>query len=342
MKLENSQSFGAGLHPNQIVDLQRPEERMAARLTERLGTSPPVNVEQICRGLAHLAFKRFPIEVDGLCLDLKRSGKRPTIWVSNTISYVRKRFTIAHEIGHIIIPWHRGTIVDDIDAPNLSEKSKYWAMEAEANRFAAELLMPSAWVIGLAERAEHAAGLMHTIHQVADVSQPAAFLKTAKFGKPGYVGAEVRDGFVIRSVRTPETNSRCPKINTQIEHIRMPAAHDPKIIPGLESSYYWWKIRDSVNDPGHQLNDWRNILDAILRDIPPEYRYKARSSINAIIGNAIGKAPIGASIDKIYKLGLEAVHNRENLSYWTKRAIEHEEFKDYILSRSRERANGRV
>lgn len=339
MKLENSRSSGDGLHPNQIVDLQHPEERMAARLIDRLGASPPVNVEQICRGLAHLKFKRFPIEVDGLCLDLKLSGKRPTIWVSSTISYVRKRFTIAHEIGHIIIPWHRGTIVDDIDAPSSSEQSKYRALEAEANRFAAELLMPSAWVIGIAERAEHAAGLMHTIHEVADVSQPAAFLKTAKFGKPGYVGAEVRDGFVIRSVRTPETNSRRPIINTQIKHIQMPAAYDPEIIQGIESSYYWWKIRESVNAPSYQLDNWRTILDAILQEIPPEFRSKTRSSVNSIIGNAIGKAERGAPLDIIYKLGLEAVQNREGLSYWTQFTIKHDKFEDYILSRSRERAS---
>jgi hypothetical protein len=175
MKLENSVLSPGGSKHNQIVELDHPEERMAARLVERLGISPPIDVEGICRGLANLTFKSFPIPIDGLCLDLKASGRRPKVWVSKNMPHVRTRFTIAHEIGHIIIPWHTGTIVDEIDSPRSTERGRYREMETEANRFAAELLMPSAWVIGLAERSDHAAGLMHTVRQVADVSSRQLF-----------------------------------------------------------------------------------------------------------------------------------------------------------------------
>jgi hypothetical protein len=312
---------------------------MAARLVERLGVSPPIDVERICRGLADLAYKSFPIDIDGLCLDLKVSGKRPKVWVSKNIPPVRRRFTLAHEIGHIIIPWHTGTIIDDIDVPGSGERGEYREMEAQANRFAAELLMPSAWAVGIAERSEHAAGLMHTIRQVADVSLPAAFLKTAKFGKPGFIGVESRAGLITRSVKTPGTHSIPPKGRTLLTAINMPAAYEPKVIEGLDASYHWWEIRQAISDPGNELPDWRSILNEILKDIPAEFRAKARSSVNAIIGLAIGRSPKGASVDVIYKHGLEAAQNRQDQSKWVKHVIADSRFNDYVLARSRERAS---
>ncbi len=338
MKLENSLSSRDGSLHNQIADLRHAEERMAARLIERLRVSPPIDVDVICRGLADLKYKNFPVDIDGLCLDLKVPGKRPKVWVSKSIPPVRRRFTIAHEIGHIIIPWHTGTIVDDIEAPRSGERGRYREMEAEANRFAAELLMPSVWTIGISERSDHAAGLMHTLRQVADVSLPAAFLKTAKFGKAGFVGAEIRNGIVVRSIRTPGTHSLPPERNMRLEDIAMPAAYEPEVIPGPDASYYWWEIRERIDDPGDELADWRGILDDILTDIPAEFRPKARASVNAIIGLAIGRERKGSPVDRIYKHGMEAAQNRQGTSTWVRYALNHSRFKDYVLARSRERA----
>lgn len=312
---------------------------MAARLVDRLNLTPPIDVEKLCSGFADLSFKKFPVSIDGLCLDLKIRGKRPKVWVSSVSPPVRRRFTLAHEIGHIIIPWHNGTIIDDIEAPRSGEKGKYREMEAEANRFAAELLMPSSWAIGLAERSDHAADLMHSIHEIAQVSFPAAFLKTAKCGSPGFVGAEVRDGIIIRSLRTNETNSQPPEVSTLIQHVDMPAAFEPKIIQGTDASYYWWKIRDILDDPGGQLPEWRQILEETLLEIPAEFRTRARASVNAIIGAAIGKEPKGGDVGRIFRRGMEAAQNRQNESAWVQYVLSHPSFRDYVLARSRERAN---
>jgi hypothetical protein len=214
-------------------------------------------------------------------------------------------------------------------------------MEAEANRFAAELLMPSAWALGISERSDHAAGFMHTLHQVANVSLPAAFLKTAKLGKQGFVGAEARDGVITRAIRTPGTHSLPPNPGVRVDDVAMPAAYDPRVINGADTSYYWWEIKRTINDPGQHLNDWRSILEEILLEIPPEFRAKTRASVNAVIGLAIGRAPKGAEVDIIYKHGLEAAQNREAGSTWVAYAIAHARFTDYILARARERAGGR-
>lgn len=340
MKLASSLSSPVGSPRNASVDLRYPEERMAARLIERLGLVPPIDVEKLCRSFADLSFTQFPIEIDGLCLDLKKPGKRPSVWVSKNLPPVRRRFTLAHEIGHIVIPWHTGTIIDEIDAPRSKEKSQYLEMEAEANKFAAELLMPSRWMAGLSERSDHAAGLMHSVHQIAEVSFPAAFLRTVKFGKPGFIGAEVRDGVIIRSVRTPGTNSLAPEAFTLVQNVYMPAAYEPSIVHGSDTQYYWWETREVLPDPGGDLSQWRVILDEVLLEIPAEFRAKTRSSVNAIIGRAIGREPKGAPVARIYKQGMEAIQNRERESTWVKSVLSHSKFKDYVLARARERANG--
>ncbi|WP_298852917.1 ImmA/IrrE family metallo-endopeptidase [uncultured Sphingomonas sp.] len=339
MKLENSLSSHGGSLLSEIADLRHPEERMAARLIERLKLTPPIDVETICRGFAELSYKNFPIEIDGLCLDLKVLGKRPKVWVSRSSPPVRRRFTVAHEIGHIIIPWHTGTIIDDIDVPRSGERDRYREMEAEANRFAAELLMPSPWTIGLSERSEHVAGLMHTIHQIANVSLPAAFLKAARYGRNGFVGAEVRNGLVVRSFRTPGTHSLPPKGGVFIGDVKMPAAYEPEVIPGPDTSYFWWQIRETIDDPGKELGNWRGILNEILLEIPPEFRSKTRASVNAMIGLAIGREPKGAPVEAIYKHGLEAAQNRGGANRWVSYAVSHQNFGDYVLARSRERAD---
>ncbi len=60
----------------------------------------------------------------------------PTIGFNGDISWVRQRFTIAHEIGHLLLGHTCSELDIDKDA------------EAEANQFAAELLMPLVFLKG--------------------------------------------------------------------------------------------------------------------------------------------------------------------------------------------------
>lgn len=53
----------------------------------------------------------------------------------------RKRFTIAHELGHYFLHRDKGSFVDN--QATMSRHLSYWSLvEAEANDFAARLLMP--------------------------------------------------------------------------------------------------------------------------------------------------------------------------------------------------------
>jgi len=307
-------------------------------MVHRLDLKPPIDVFKIAKSLATVTEKSFPIEIDGLCLDLKVVGKRPKIWISKDLGERRRRFTLAHEIGHIVIPWHTGTIVDEIEAPQSTAPGTYREMEAEANRFAAEILMPNAWVRSLIDRMDHLAGVMHTIVQVANVSFPAALFRTLKFGPPGYVAGEVRDGIIVSSGKTKGTRSSPPEVGMNIGLIDMPVAFEPQVIANEGSRYFWWEMREEVEAPTKPISEWRDILEKILQTIPVELRAQMRSRVNAIIGYAIGKVPKGSRVEQIYHRGLEASQNRSDGDQLLRIVMAHPDFKDYILARAYERA----
>lgn len=82
----------------------------------------------------------LPVGVAGACW---RSGDDVVLWVSGSDAPVRRRFTLAHELGHLRCR-HDGAIpVDTIQT--LSGKTSD-AREIQANAFAAELLVPAAGV----------------------------------------------------------------------------------------------------------------------------------------------------------------------------------------------------
>lgn len=307
-------------------------------MTRRYSLHPPVDVEGIARKLADVSEKRFPTDIDGLCLDLKVPGKRPKIWISARLHHVRRRFTLAHEIGHLIIPWHTGSIVDDLEAPRVA-KGRYKIMEAEANRFAAELLMPHEWVLSLADRCDHISKLFRTVHEVADVSFDAALFRTMKYGKPGFMVAEVSDGIITKTMKTRRTRTYAPEVGTQISHVDLPTADTPAVIPHNNMRYFFWQVDGDVEAGLSPSTPWRTILDDILTIAPEEERAKTLQRINAIVGYAIGQLPKGSPVDAIYGRVLASTRNRTDDDPWLREAINHKRFNEYLLARCYERAN---
>ncbi len=80
---------------------------------------------------------------------LIRDGKRKFIVVNESHSSERKRFTIAHEIGHLMLHPTQDVHVDHALRINLRDGQAATGEnieEVEANAFAANLLMPMDWV----------------------------------------------------------------------------------------------------------------------------------------------------------------------------------------------------
>jgi Zn-dependent peptidase ImmA (M78 family) len=123
----------------------------ASVLVKRLGLkAPPVPVDKLAKVLGvRIEYTPFDDELSGMAFIA--SGK-PVIGVNSNHPPNRQRFTIAHELGHVVL--HRAKL----DATVMIDKGKNFMprdqksaegidpLEVQANAFASELLMPD-WLI---------------------------------------------------------------------------------------------------------------------------------------------------------------------------------------------------
>jgi Zn-dependent peptidase ImmA (M78 family) len=119
---------------------------------------PPIRVEQLAEAMgAQIARHRFDGPESGFAL--RDDDERWVIGVNIQTSRRRQRFTVAHELGHLVMHQGRPLTVDQavlrIDLRNEVSSMATDLQEIEANTFAATLLMPEELVI------DHAKTLMH-------------------------------------------------------------------------------------------------------------------------------------------------------------------------------------
>jgi Zn-dependent peptidase ImmA (M78 family) len=111
----------------------------------------PVDVRRVARHLGARILEECLGDVSGMLVS--RPGSPPCIIVNKTHAEVRKRFTIAHELGHLYLRHEtQGQAHVHVDRGNFisfrNHRSEAGtdAIEIEANQFAAVLLMPTALV----------------------------------------------------------------------------------------------------------------------------------------------------------------------------------------------------
>lgn len=119
-------------------------------LTRYRVEKPPVRVEEIARSLGiHVQLQDFPDEVSGA---LFRAPDHVVIAANSRHHRNRRRFTIAHELGHHLLHPDSPAYYDHEHQVGMHLRAKVsgtqWdSKEIEANRFAAELLMPRRLVL---------------------------------------------------------------------------------------------------------------------------------------------------------------------------------------------------
>src|SRR5947208_695886 len=104
----------------------------------------PVPVEAIAEDLLGLRIVEEPLDVSGLLYPTQR-----LIVLNADESPVRRRFTLAHELGHWVCQCLEGTEAPVFCRHQDVAVSADRALEREANIFAAELLMPPSIVHAL-------------------------------------------------------------------------------------------------------------------------------------------------------------------------------------------------
>jgi Zn-dependent peptidase ImmA (M78 family) len=134
-------------------------ELEAARLLTASGQGEelPVDVQAVAAHLgAQIVLEHLDRSVSGM---LYRDDDHVVIGVNSAHTERRRRFTIAHELGHLVLHKGRPLVVDHVRV-NFRDATSSTATDLEeiqANAFAAELLMPRDQVTATARQGLKAA-----------------------------------------------------------------------------------------------------------------------------------------------------------------------------------------
>lgn len=174
--------------------------KIAQRVMTKYKLHPPVDMMGLIqeKGITCVE-ENLGTNADGYS-DLKDSDLK--IVLNSAIQYEpRKRFTLAHELGHIFISWHSDVTLCVTDN-EYSEHNKLDIQEHEANVFASEILMPTEWVKEMLILNENRS-LEYNIKQlctIANTSIMACFYALENVMKSGNVIVVSGDMFFLRNL----------------------------------------------------------------------------------------------------------------------------------------------
>lgn len=157
----------------------------AEQLLREFGiTEAPVQPETIAkRRGAMVVTRELEPDVSGM---LVRESDGLIIGVNKHHASVRRRFTIAHELGHLELHRGRALILDTSVRVDFRDRVSSLATdqeEIEANRFAAALLMPQDMVVRLAAGASRDPDeLIRSLAKRFQVSQAAMSYRLINLG----------------------------------------------------------------------------------------------------------------------------------------------------------------
>ena len=145
----------------------------AKALLAELNVSGPPDARKIA---AHLQLDVSELDVEGFDGGLVRAKGTPlgAIIVRDSIREPgRKNFTVAHEIGHFVLPGHDtgGAVCGPSDIGNWADASQ--ELEREADEFAAELLLPSDYAKPKFKGESPSLGIIQAVANESNVSLSA-------------------------------------------------------------------------------------------------------------------------------------------------------------------------
>lgn len=278
----------------QAPELTR-EQRIAERVWRRAGRRPPLDVRELAADFADLEEASIPGECDGLILGLQPGGRsRPLIVVKRLASSARKRFTIAHELGHLLLPWHLGSSsACGIRFGDIWSEEAWQAQQAEteANRFASALLVPPSWIDEMVGQhgADDLAAVMAGVRQ-ARVSAHVACIALSQRLPPGRLFViEASDGSTVLSGSSPDSSAQLPYVGDRADFTRLDRFADDRVSLTFGSqSVRWWTYTHTAVEPADDPRATREILDSLLSRYARDAGHAAglRQSFGGVAGAA--------------------------------------------------------
>lgn len=304
-----------------------PVEKMAARLLMRHNLKPPYDLEALVLNYATVEQRCFPLDADGVTIGIG-GEKIPQILINSYFPETRRKFTLAHELGHIIIPWHTGTIVSHLGKIEANEE--YRRMESEANQFAAELLLPSSWITEKENEFTSVENLIKSILYDSGASRDAVLIKVFKTIKLPIICAELDiKGKVIcyYSSGSSPTNISLTGRKVEEEKVFSTSNAEERFKLGDRSYQAWIFSCDEFTESDPR--PWRDVLNQILAETNSK---NLLPSINSILASKYNSNK-EKSESKLCALALHAYDGRGGRF---DKLIVHPLFPQYIIKRIRE------
>lgn len=307
--------------------------RLARTVLSRSKLHPPIDVEALASQVAKLEYDVLPDGVSALVVDPQGLRTRPTIIVSSGESDARRRFTLAHELGHIHIVGHVGLLACHVDQLSRSEFSQ---TEIEANQFAAELLMPQDWAQALVARHLTYEEAFEDLRTTANVSKQAAFFSFGNALQPNRLSV-LRDsaGRLVGTVRSPNSifNAPTSKLNLQ-ELARQSTSHEHWSIKGYDVDVFAFDPDTQQFDGLGTIPDSRALLRQIVGDLYGDDAFlKYSQSVNGVIGASNGKDVPGTTDAHELAAAFELrFRNRAPL----REIVRHPQFRTFLFARASE------
>lgn len=261
----------------------------------------------------------------------------PTVLVNRRRSEQRQRFTLAHELGHVIIPWHIGSIIDEVD--DLDSTDVNYSLEFEANNFASEILMPREWVEQEMHKVDNPLDAFLNISDIADVSLQAAAIKFVSCLPPHHVMADATDRGVTWSARSAGTIVGVVSRGTNLSEVN-PYPFPCKKWTASRSGrmFHLWRFQNLYNiNFDNDTKPWRTLLNDILKDImtDDQDRHRFAASINGVTSNANGQVRANRDQPSIVTAIAQRLHTSATQDLKFNKFVSHKLFWEFCHARAR-------
>jgi hypothetical protein len=223
----------------------------ALRLASQLRLTPPFDVERVASRYALVLDEEIPTRADVIVLHAERAGERPRIVVDTGLESLprRRRFAIAHGLGHVLLGWHPlGAPCDVGTRPFEWPVTVHDLVEGEASAFARELLMPAAWIRGFDALDRPALLARHVAERAGQPLMPAA-RSVAQLLDAGSVWC-VSDQWdrVVDAGRSPGTRVCAPRAGDELDiatYSRHATLRHREAVEGLVLTWWWFDAAGS-------------------------------------------------------------------------------------------------
>lgn len=151
-----------------------------------LGHSIPIPIETLVKERVPLEKVDWPFEIDALMLWEDCRPTKVLIRKRSTSYRRRERMTLAHELGHIVIPWHIGYQLEECHQFGAISGTRHVQdQESEARSIAGRILMPNHLLSSLANDSSDLQNFFEQLDEF-EVSTWATIIRLSQVLRPGF------------------------------------------------------------------------------------------------------------------------------------------------------------